>query len=157
MAQLLRPPPKRRPSQIASQASAGSQSIPSQPASAANASAVDLVALGELKTALSPRGHAPPRPPLNSPTKSIDAQPKDSVPVAGSQCDEGSSAKVVQAATSAEPAAAAEASTTDAASDTKTAASGEFASPFEQVQEPAAVVAAAKSLPKTASPFADAV
>ena len=76
----------------------------------------------------------------------------------GLQCDEGSSAKVMQAATSApaEPAAAAEASTPDTASDSKTTASAEFASPFEQVQEPAAVVAAAKSLPKTASPFADA-
>ena len=153
MAQLLRPPPKRRPSQIASQASAGSQSIPSQPAlNSQHASTADLAAEAAAKGILSPRGPSS-RPPLGSPTKTVAVEPAQQKPTAAEGAELASKGDETPSTPSDAPPRR---SADETASDAKSKLSEDYVSPFEQVQEPAAPESAQATTPtQTESPFAD--
>ena len=148
MAQLLRPPPKRRPSQIASQASVGSASIPSQPAlnsqpsSAQNANIADLPAVAEIAargSILSPRGPSD-RPPLGSPAKAPESSPAEQQEAAEPQhAEQATDSKTEEASSQPSETAPKQRLQDTVESDTKSKASEEYVSPFEQAQEPSAL------------------
>lgn len=144
MAQLLRPPPKRRPSQIASQASAGSQSVPSQPALASqHPSTTDLATAADAaaKGILSPCGPSS-RPPLGSPTKTSGAEPAQQKLTAAEGAEQVPDRSKINETSSIPSDAPPQHSVDETASDSKFKSSEEYVSPFEQAQEPAASEAA---------------
>lgn len=165
MAQLLRPPPKRRPSHIASQASAGSHSIPSQPGLAAdsqpaslqqNASANDLAAVAEAKgSVLSPRGNSS-RTPLGSPARLGGLGVAEQKPAAAEAAEQVCDTKPEENSNPPE-APPKKQSEDETATKSKSKSSEEYVSPFEQIQEgPAAPQnVQVKTSPETQSPFAD--
>lgn len=168
MAQLLRPPPKRRPSQIASQASAGSHSIPSQPGLASDASlqhnASDSAGVAEVLTkvsVLSPRGPSS-RPPLGSPAKLGVLNMAEQQPAATQAAEQASDSKTdLPSSPPAEALAASELpqpeqKPEDDTSDSKPQVSEDYVSPFEQIQESPAEPQGkqGKSSEEQQSPFA---
>ena len=157
MAQVLRPPPKRRPSQISSQASAGS-SIPSLQAPGSVPNNNQLPNIAECAI-LAERKPPPSVTPFVSPAVSVPCAEASADPAAI-----GAAASAAVAETEASQRQSPETNDSDAplrqgmpAEDTSAKAladkpegSSEYVSPFEQAQG-----SVAPSAPQTDTPFAD--